>query len=135
MSAMLRPRPCRWMLSTWCQGGGHLEYLTTEGWEPADNGILAVTKADVDAGKLRFVPDQDATGYSGYGGTGLGNLQATYTLFMYQAFDGGTWSDSGRDEHRCDSGGDGSDTIDFAAGLECSIEPGSHHLGVGGRSR
>src|SRR6185437_13715243 len=67
-------------LSTWCQGGGHLEYLTDGGWQTAIDG-LTVTKADLDAGKLRFVPDQDATGYPGYGGTGLGNLQGTYTLF------------------------------------------------------
>jgi surface adhesion protein len=80
-------------MSTWCQGGGQLEYLTSDGWELAANG-LTVTKDDLDAGKLRFVPDQDATGYSGYGGTGLGNLQSIYTLFTYSAFDGGTWSDN-----------------------------------------
>ncbi|MDB6010978.1 MAG: hypothetical protein JWL65_3228, partial [Gammaproteobacteria bacterium] len=79
-------------MSTWCQGGGHLEFLTTDGWETASNN-LTVTKADVDAGKLRFVPDPDATGFSGYGGTDLGNLQSTYTLFMYSAFDGGMFSD------------------------------------------
>ena len=79
-------------LSTWAQGGGHLEYQTDGGWQ-TEIGGLTVTKADLDAGKLRFVPDQDATGYPGYGGTDLGNLQATYTLFTYQAFDGGTWSD------------------------------------------
>ena len=78
-------------LSTWCQGGGYLEYLTSGGWETATDG-LTVTKADIDAGKLRFVPYQNETGYSGYGGTGLGNLQGTYTLFDYAAFDGGTWS-------------------------------------------
>ncbi len=78
-------------LSTWCQGGGYLEYLTSDGWQTAIDG-LTVTKADLDAGKLRFVPYQNETGYSGYGGTGLGNLQGTYTLFTYQAFDGGTES-------------------------------------------
>ena len=79
-------------LSTWCQGGGYLEYLTSGGWQTATDG-LTVTKADIDAGKLRFVPNQNDTGYSGYGGTGLGNLQGTYSLFTYPAFDGGTWSD------------------------------------------
>jgi hypothetical protein len=78
-------------LSTWCQGGGYLQYLTDEGWTTEISGLL-VTKADIDAGKLRFVPNPDETGYSGYGGTGLGNLQGTYSLFTYAAFDGGTQS-------------------------------------------
>src|SRR5262249_46952087 len=61
-------------VGTWCQGGGELQYLTSDGWNTAVNG-LAVSKEDIDAGKLRFVPWENETGYSGYGGTGLGNLQ------------------------------------------------------------
>src|SRR6185437_7431298 len=78
-------------LGSWCQGGGYLQYLTSAGWETVINGLL-VTKADLDAGKLRFVPWENETGYAGYGGTGLGNLQGTYTLFTYRASDGGTES-------------------------------------------
>src|SRR6185437_1535076 len=79
------------IMSTWAQGGGSIQYLTSDGWETAIDE-LQVSKADIDAGKLRFVPSENETGYSGYGGTGMGNLQATYSLFTYSAFDGGTQS-------------------------------------------
>ena len=45
-------------------------------------------KADIDAGKLRFMPDANESGVNGYGGTGIGNKQADYAQIKFQPTDG-----------------------------------------------
>jgi VCBS repeat-containing protein len=52
------------------------------------------SQADIDAGKLRFVPAANASGFSGFATPGTGNLKQHYARFDYQAFDGELSSDT-----------------------------------------
>ncbi|WPP00031.1 retention module-containing protein [Pseudomonas sp. HR96] len=47
-----------------------------------------ISKATIDAGQLRFVPDAYESGNSSFGGSGVGNHQADYTTFQYAPTDG-----------------------------------------------
>ncbi|WP_416195232.1 immunoglobulin-like domain-containing protein [Pseudomonas sp. DC1.2] len=70
-------------------GEGKLQFLGSDGktWtDVASNQTFS--KADIDAGKLRFVPDANESGANGYGGTGLGNNQADYAQIKFQPTDG-----------------------------------------------
>ncbi|PNB48929.1 large adhesive protein [Pseudomonas sp. GW456-12-10-14-LB2] len=68
-------------------GEGKLQYLDGSTWKDVANN-QTVSKADIDAGKLRFVPDANESGVNGYGGTGVGNNQADYAQIKFQPTDG-----------------------------------------------
>ncbi|MBK5509580.1 immunoglobulin-like domain-containing protein [Pseudomonas sp. TH15] len=68
-------------------GDGKLQYLNGSTWTDVTVN-QTVTKADIDAGKLRFTPDANESGTNGYGGTGLGNNQADYAQIKFQPTDG-----------------------------------------------
>ncbi|KOY01013.1 immunoglobulin-like domain-containing protein [Pseudomonas nunensis] len=68
-------------------GEGKLQYLNGSTWTDVTNN-QTITKADIDAGKLRFTPDANESGTNGYGGTGLGNNQADYAQIKFQPTDG-----------------------------------------------
>ncbi|WP_445181324.1 LapA family giant adhesin [Pseudomonas sp. McL0111] len=68
-------------------GEGKLQYLDGSTWKDVANN-QTFSKADIDAGKLRFMPDANESGVDGYGGTGLGNKQADYAQIKFQPTDG-----------------------------------------------
>ncbi len=68
-------------------GEGKLQYLDGSTWKDVANN-QTFSKADIDAGKLRFLPDSNESGVNGYGGTGLGNNQADYAQIKFQPTDG-----------------------------------------------
>ncbi|MFJ4248982.1 immunoglobulin-like domain-containing protein [Pseudomonas sp. NPDC089741] len=68
-------------------GEGKLQYLDGSTWKDVANN-QTFSKADIDAGKLRFLPDTNESGVNGYGGTGLGNNQADYAQIKFQPTDG-----------------------------------------------
>jgi Ca2+-binding RTX toxin-like protein len=68
-------------------GEGKLQYLDGSTWKDVANN-QTFSKADIDAGKLRFMPDANESGVNGYGGTGLGNNQADYAQLKFQPTDG-----------------------------------------------
>ncbi|BBP68134.1 hypothetical protein PHLH6_01380 [Pseudomonas sp. Seg1] len=68
-------------------GEGKLQYLDGSTWKDVANN-QTFTKADIDAGKLRFMPDANESGVNGYGGTGMGNNQADYAQIKFQPTDG-----------------------------------------------
>ncbi|MGF6205709.1 retention module-containing protein [Pseudomonas frederiksbergensis] len=68
-------------------GEGKLQYLNGSTWTDVSTN-QTFTKADIDAGKLRFTPDANESGTNGYGGTGLGNNQADYAQIKFQPTDG-----------------------------------------------
>ncbi|WP_236192967.1 LapA family giant adhesin [Pseudomonas glycinae] len=68
-------------------GEGKLQYLDGSTWKDVANN-QTFSKADIDAGKLRFLPDANESGVNGYGGTGLGNNQADYAQIKFQPTDG-----------------------------------------------
>lgn len=75
------------MKITGLPGDGKLQYLNGSTWTDVTVN-QTVTKADIDAGKLRFTPDANESGTNGYGGTGLGNNQADYAQIKFQPTDG-----------------------------------------------
>ncbi len=68
-------------------GEGKLQYLDGSAWKDVANN-QTFSKADIDAGKLRFLPDANESGVNGYGGSGLGNNQADYAQIKFQPTDG-----------------------------------------------
>ncbi|WP_085667621.1 MULTISPECIES: LapA family giant adhesin [unclassified Pseudomonas] len=68
-------------------GEGKLQYLDGSTWKDVATN-QTFSKADIDAGKLRFLPDANESGVNGYGGTGLGNNQADYAQIKFQPTDG-----------------------------------------------
>ncbi|MGF6397411.1 surface adhesion protein [Pseudomonas frederiksbergensis] len=68
-------------------GDGKLQYLDGATWKDVATN-QTVSKADIDAGKLRFTPDANESGIDGYGGSGLGNKQADYAQIKFQPTDG-----------------------------------------------
>nr|WP_206759217.1 immunoglobulin-like domain-containing protein [Pseudomonas fluorescens] len=68
---------------------GKLQYLAADGttWTNVSSG-QTFTKAQVDGGQLRFMPNTNESGADGYGGTGIGNKQADYAQFKFQPTDG-----------------------------------------------
>ena len=73
--------------------GGQLEVEGTDGCWSTVNSCVRLSEADVNAGKLRFVPGENETGFNGYGGTGLGNMAHDYASFTYSGYDGQVESD------------------------------------------
>ncbi|WP_454869866.1 retention module-containing protein [Pseudomonas lini] len=68
-------------------GEGKLQYLDGATWKDVANN-QTFSKADIDAGKLRFTPDANESGIDGYGGSGVGNKQADYAQIKFQPTDG-----------------------------------------------
>ncbi|MCO7574352.1 type I secretion C-terminal target domain-containing protein, partial [Pseudomonas chlororaphis] len=68
-------------------GDGKLQYLDGSTWKDVANN-QTISKADIDAGKLRFTPDANESGTNGYGGSGVGNQQADYAQIKFQPTDG-----------------------------------------------
>ena len=68
-------------------GEGKLQYLDGSTWKDVANN-QTFSKADIDAGKLRFMPDANESGANGYGGTGMGNNKADYAQIKFQPTDG-----------------------------------------------
>ncbi|WP_047290713.1 retention module-containing protein [Pseudomonas fluorescens] len=68
-------------------GEGKLQYLDGSTWKDVANN-QTFSKADIDAGKLRFLPDANESGVNGYSGTGMGNNQADYAQIKFQPTDG-----------------------------------------------
>ncbi|WPN98474.1 retention module-containing protein [Pseudomonas sp. MUP55] len=68
---------------------GKLQYLAADGttWTNVTSG-QTFTKAQIDGGQLRFMPNTNESGVDGYGGTGIGNKQADYAQFKFQPTDG-----------------------------------------------
>ncbi|MGU9813765.1 beta strand repeat-containing protein, partial [Pseudomonas sp. LF052] len=68
---------------------GKLQYLAADGatWTNVTAG-QTFTKAQIDGGQLRFMPNANESGTDGYGGTGIGNKQADYAQFKFQPTDG-----------------------------------------------
>ncbi|MGP9634179.1 type I secretion C-terminal target domain-containing protein, partial [Halomonas sp. AOP43-A1-21] len=62
---------------------GVLQYKAADGsWQSVEeNGQF--TKAQIDAGELRFMPTANESGFDGYGGEGVGNQQADYAQFSF----------------------------------------------------
>src|SRR5690606_25507478 len=51
------------------------------------DGEYAVSRTDLEAGKLRFVPADDASGGDVYGGEGVGDQQADYAHIVFRPTD------------------------------------------------
>ncbi|WP_210642284.1 retention module-containing protein [Pseudomonas sp. Tri1] len=68
---------------------GKLQYLDGATWKDVANN-QTFTKADIDAGKLRFTPDANESGANGYVGSSTGNNQADYAQVKFQPTDGQT---------------------------------------------
>ncbi len=67
-------------------GEGKLQYLDGSTWKDvAANQTFS--KADIDAGKLRFMPDANESGANGYG-PGTGDQKADYAQLQFQPTDG-----------------------------------------------
>ncbi|MCS3841144.1 surface adhesion protein [Pseudomonas sp. JAI111] len=75
-------------------GEGKLQYLNGSTWTDVTNN-QTLTKADIDAGKVRFLPDANESGANGYGGTGMGNNLADYAQIKFQPTDGSALGNTG----------------------------------------
>ncbi|WP_409297441.1 retention module-containing protein [Pseudomonas sp. KCJK8993] len=73
---------------------GKLQYLDGSTWKDVANN-QTFSKADIDAGKLRFTPDANESGTNGYGGHGVGNQQADYAQIKFQPTDGQALGNTG----------------------------------------
>ncbi|MBD9464980.1 LapA family giant adhesin [Pseudomonas sp. Pdm06] len=67
-------------------GDGKLQYLDGATWKDVANN-QTFTKADIDAGKLRFTPDANESGANG-NPTGVGDQKADYAQISFQPTDG-----------------------------------------------
>uniref|UniRef100_UPI001CBD3625 beta strand repeat-containing protein n=1 Tax=Pseudomonas sp. GL-B-19 TaxID=2832393 RepID=UPI001CBD3625 len=65
---------------------GKLQYLNGSTWTDLTPN-QTITKADIDAGKLRFMPDANESGANGYN-SGTGNNLADYAQIQFQPTDG-----------------------------------------------
>ncbi|WP_410002776.1 immunoglobulin-like domain-containing protein [Pseudomonas chlororaphis] len=75
-------------------GDGKLQYLDGSTWKDVTLN-QTLTKADIDAGKLRFTPDANESGVDGYNGSGVGNQQADYAQIKFQPTDGQALGNTG----------------------------------------
>ena len=66
---------------------GVLQYNNGVSWV-AVTANQTISKVDIDAGRLRFMPDAHESGANVYGGAGTGNRQADYATFTFTATDG-----------------------------------------------
>ncbi|WP_148714755.1 tandem-95 repeat protein [Chitinolyticbacter meiyuanensis] len=70
---------------------GTVQYNNGSSWVTVTANQL-VSKADIDAGKLRFVPDTHESGSNAYSTTGTGDQKSDYAKFTYQISDGSVTS-------------------------------------------
>ncbi|MET0844879.1 MAG: retention module-containing protein [Pseudomonas sp.] len=75
-------------------GEGKLQYLNGSTWTDVTTN-QTLSKADIDAGKVRFLPDTNESGTNGYGGTGVGNNLADYAQIKFQPTDGSLLGNTG----------------------------------------
>ncbi|MHC8389500.1 retention module-containing protein [Pseudomonas sp. MDT2-39-1] len=75
-------------------GEGKLQYLNGSTWTDVTTN-QTLSKADIDAGKVRFLPDANESGANGYGGTGVGNNLADYAQIKFQPTDGSLLGNTG----------------------------------------
>ncbi|WP_447767530.1 LapA family giant adhesin [Pseudomonas kilonensis] len=73
---------------------GKLQYLDGATWKDVANN-QTFSKADIDAGKLRFTPDANESGANGYVGSSMGNNQADYAQVKFQPTDGQVLGNTG----------------------------------------
>ena len=66
---------------------GTLQVYNGSAWVNVAANTL-VTKATIDAGSFRFVPDANESGSDAYGGSSVGNQQADYARFTFTPNDG-----------------------------------------------
>ncbi|WP_176511602.1 beta strand repeat-containing protein, partial [Pseudomonas faucium] len=66
---------------------GTLKLFNGTSWVDVKAG-QTISQADIDAGKLKFVPLANQSGIDGYGGSGVGNKQADYAQIKYKPTDG-----------------------------------------------
>jgi hypothetical protein len=65
---------------------GQLQYYNGTAWVAVTLG-QTISQADINAGRLCFGPDANASGFPGYSTSGFGNLAHDYAQFTYQAND------------------------------------------------
>ncbi|WP_222845123.1 Ig-like domain-containing protein [Vreelandella nanhaiensis] len=66
---------------------GTLQYKAADGsWQSAEDNSH-FTKAQIDAGGLRFMPAANESGFDGYHGGGMGNQQSDYAHFSFRPTD------------------------------------------------
>ncbi|MHC8392103.1 retention module-containing protein [Pseudomonas sp. LB3P93] len=75
-------------------GEGKLQYLNGSTWTDVTTN-QTLSKADIDAGKVRFLPDANESGANGYGGSGVGNNLADYAQIKFQPTDGSLLGNTG----------------------------------------
>ncbi|RVT82509.1 tandem-95 repeat protein, partial [Inhella crocodyli] len=66
---------------------GQLQFFNGSAWV-AVSANQTVSAADINAGRLRFVPDANESGDGSFAGSGVGNLQSDYARFSFRPFDG-----------------------------------------------
>jgi hypothetical protein len=66
---------------------GQLEYFNSGTWTRMDYGS-EVTRAEIDAGHVRFVPYDNESGYDGYSEEGVGDQHQSYVAFTFGVYDG-----------------------------------------------
>ncbi|RBP36445.1 hypothetical protein DFR37_11224, partial [Eoetvoesiella caeni] len=83
------------VLITGLPGAGVLEYSSNPGvadavWVRVDltEGGFSVSRAELEAGQLRFVPGSNESGWNGLDGSGAGNGQVDYAQISFKPFDG-----------------------------------------------
>ncbi|MFQ6576587.1 immunoglobulin-like domain-containing protein, partial [Pseudomonas sp. UM16] len=69
---------------------GVLQYKDGNAWKTltANDAGKVFSKADIDAGKLKFVPDHNESGINANGGNGVGNKEADYAQLQFKPTDG-----------------------------------------------
>ena len=68
-------------------GKGKLQVFNGTSWNDAIVSTY-VSKADIDAGRLRYVTNPHVSGYDGYPTAGVGHLRKSYADWVFRAFDG-----------------------------------------------
>ena len=68
-------------------GDGQLQHFNGVAWVAVALS-QQFSKADIDSGNLRFMPDADESGSDAYGGSGTGDQQADYASFSFAPTDG-----------------------------------------------
>jgi VCBS repeat-containing protein len=66
---------------------GKLQIYNGTTWNDA-SAATYVSKADIDAGRLRYAPPQNASGYDLYPTDGTGNQRKDYSVWVFRAYDG-----------------------------------------------
>ncbi|WP_133126278.1 VWA domain-containing protein, partial [Vibrio breoganii] len=70
---------------------GTLEVFVNGAWQEASVND-SISKADIDAGSLRFIPDANESGYDGFSDSGFGDQKPNYAQFDFAVSDGNSES-------------------------------------------